>query len=71
MALVCVDDESLHAAVHGDLEASQERQRPALLNGEPADLEHIVGADTNTILLALASRCIDHRRDDAGRLGAA
>lgn len=59
----CVGD---HATMDPVLDFSDDSQLPIILRGYLANLEDIIGTDSDAGVLALAPVKIDHRDDDAG-----
>src|SRR5262245_11141884 len=70
VALVGADRDGLLPAMRKTLQAAHQADPGPLGRQQPADLEYVVGADPDAILLALAALAVDHRRNHAGRLAA-
>src|SRR5580698_6580507 len=68
MASVGAHREGLGVAVERGFQPSQEREAAALLLRQLTHLEHVVRADADAILLALAAVTVDHGRDRPRRL---
>ena len=65
MAFVAANRERLPIAVNPCLHSRNQRQRPLVLVSEFVHFENIVGARLDAIFFGLASRAIDHWREDA------
>ena len=64
MTLVGANRERLPIAVDPRLHSRNQRQRPLVLVSEFVHFENIVRTRLDAILFGLASRAIDHRRED-------
>jgi len=65
VALVGANRERLAIPVNPRLHSRDQRQRPLILVAQLAHLEDVVRAGLDAVLFRLASRAIDHRREDA------
>jgi len=68
MALVGANREGLAIAVHPCLHSRNQGQRALVIIAQLVHFENVVGTSLDAILFGLASRAIDHRREDAARL---
>ena len=65
VTIVGANRERLSIAVHPRLQSSNQRQRPLVLVSKFVHFENVVGTGLDAIFLGLASRAIDHWREDA------
>ena len=65
VTLVGANRERLPIAVHPCLHSRNHWQRPLVLVSEFVHFENVVGTNLDAIFFSLASRAIDHRREDA------
>ena len=65
VTIVGANRERLSIAVNPRLHSRNQRQRPLVLVREFVHFENVVGTGLDAIFFGLASRTIDHRREDA------
>ena len=68
MAFVGANRERLAIAMHPCLHPRNQRHRALVIVAQFAHLEDVVRASLDAIFLGLASRAVDHRRENAARL---